>query len=79
VNLEKTIIEGDLWYIENFLTQEELDFFKPFMDEPKGWYTTMRSPYKNILNKFITSTIPFDVSDAFTLPPLSTFFATIIF
>lgn len=57
-NMEKITIEGDLWYIENFLTQEELDFFKPFMDDHDGWYTTMRSPYKNILNKFIENDIP---------------------
>jgi hypothetical protein len=53
ISYNKTIIDGDLWYIDNFLTQEELDFFKPFMDDHEGWYTTMRSPYKNILNKFV--------------------------
>ncbi len=58
--MEKTIIEGDLAYIENFLTQEELDFFKPFMDDHDGWYATMRSPYKNILNKFIQKDIKLD-------------------
>jgi len=58
MNLEKTIVDGDLWYIDNFLTQEELDFFKPYMDNPIGWYTTMRSPYKNILNKFIEFDLP---------------------
>ena len=57
-NMQKTVIEKDLWYIENFLTQEELDFFKPFMDDHEGWYTTMRSPYKNILNKYIESDMP---------------------
>lgn len=60
MNTTKTYIEGDLWYIEDFLTQEELDFFKPFMDDHEGWYTTMRSPYKNILNKFIENEIPRD-------------------
>ncbi len=53
-NLDLTTIEGDLQYIDNFLTQEELDFFKPYMEDHQGWYTTMRSPYKNILNKFIS-------------------------
>jgi hypothetical protein len=54
-NMDLITIEGDLQYIDNFLTQEELDFFKPFIDDHEGWYTTMRSPYKNILNKFISS------------------------
>ena len=53
MNFEKVVLEGDLFYVENFLTQEELDFFKPFCDDHEGWYTTMRSPYRNILNKFI--------------------------
>lgn len=53
MNTKKIYIEKNLWYIEDFLSQEELHFFKPFMDDPNGWYTTMRSPYKNILNKFI--------------------------
>lgn len=57
-NMELITIEGDLQYIDNFLTQEELDFFKPFMDDHEGWYTTMRSSYKNILNKFIQSDMP---------------------
>jgi hypothetical protein len=57
-NLDLTTIEGDLQYIDNFLTQEELDFFKPYMDDHEGWYTTMRSPYKNILNKFISVDLP---------------------
>lgn len=57
-NLDLTTIEGELQYIDNFLTQEELDFFKPYMDDHQGWYTTMRSPYKNILNKFISVDLP---------------------
>lgn len=57
-NLDLITIEGELQYIENFLTQEELDFFKPYMDDHQGWYTTMRSPYKNILNKFISVDLP---------------------
>ncbi len=57
-NLDLITIEGDLQYIDNFLTQEELDFFKPYMDDHQGWYTTMRSPYKNILNKFISVDLP---------------------
>ena len=60
MNMEKTIIEGDLWVIENFLSQEELDWFKPFLEDPKDWYTTMRSPYKNILNKFLGTHVSYD-------------------
>lgn len=52
--MEKIYLEEGLWYIENFLTQNEIDVLKTFCDEPNGWYTTMRSHYKNILNKFPT-------------------------
>lgn len=55
--MEKVYLDEGLWYIENFLTQHELDVLKPFCDSPDAWYTTMRSPYKNILNKF-PSTVP---------------------
>lgn len=68
MNMEKTYIEGDLWYIEDFLTQEELDFFKPFMDDHEGWYATMRSPYKNILNKFIENNIPRNADGSSRVP-----------
>jgi hypothetical protein len=67
-NYNKTVVEGDLWYIENFLTQEELDFYKPFMDDKNGWYTTMRSPYKNILNKFIENELPLNPDGSVNLP-----------
>jgi hypothetical protein len=60
MNLEKTVLEGDLWYIDNFLTEEELSWFKPYIEDPKDWYTTMRSPYKNILNKFLGSVLKYD-------------------
>ncbi|CAB5218248.1 Oxoglutarate/iron-dependent dioxygenase [uncultured Caudovirales phage] len=68
MNLEKTIIDGDLWYIDNFLTEEELAWLKPYMDDPKDWYVTMRSPYQNILNKFIGSIQRYD-EDGNVLPP----------
>ena len=55
--MEKIYLEEGLWYIEDFLTKEELSILKPFCDNPDAWYTTMRSPYKNILNKF-PSTVP---------------------
>jgi hypothetical protein len=42
-----------IWVIEDFLTAEELEWFKIQTDDSNGWYPTMRSPYKNILNKFL--------------------------
>jgi hypothetical protein len=68
MNIQKTIIDGDLWYIDNFLTQEELDYLKPYMDDKSGWYTTMRSPYKNIVNKFLGSEIKLDENGDSRLP-----------
>jgi hypothetical protein len=53
--MEKTYLDDNkkIWVIENFLTQEEIDWFKVQTDDPNGWYATMRSPYGNILNKFL--------------------------
>jgi hypothetical protein len=53
--MDKKYLDDDnqIWVIENFLTQEELDWFKEQTDDPNGWYPTMRSPYENILNKFL--------------------------
>jgi hypothetical protein len=50
-NDKKIFIEKDLWYIENFLTEEELDILINFANEESGWYKTMRSP--SIRNKFL--------------------------
>ena len=47
----KVFIDKDLWYIPNFLTEEELIALKNHCDEPNGWYITSRSP--SIRNKFI--------------------------
>jgi hypothetical protein len=60
MKLEKTIVDGDLWYIDNFLTEEEIDLFKPYMYDKNEWYVTMRSPYKNVLNKFIGAEVMLD-------------------
>lgn len=68
MNLEKKYIDENLWVIENFLTKEELDWFKPWMDDPKDWYTTMRSPYKNILNKFIGNINEYDENGNLIFP-----------
>ncbi len=53
--MEKIYLDEDkqVWVIEDFLTKEELDWFKTQTDDELGWYPTMRSPYKNILNKFL--------------------------
>jgi len=53
--MEKIYLDEDkqIWIIEDFLTKEELAWFKTQTDEELGWYPTMRSPYKNILNKFL--------------------------
>jgi len=53
--MEKIYLDEDkqIWIIEDFLTKEELDWFKTQTDDDLGWYPTMRSPYKNILNKFL--------------------------
>lgn len=49
----KEYVEKDLWFIRNFLSQEELSWFMELANDPSDWYTTMRSPYNNIKNKFI--------------------------
>lgn len=53
--MEKIYLDEDkqIWIIEDFLTKEELEWFKSQTDDKLGWYPTMRSPYKNILNKFL--------------------------
>lgn len=53
--MEKIYLDENkkVWIIENFLTQEELSWFKTQTDDENGWYPTMRSPYQNILNKFL--------------------------
>ena len=66
--MNKVYLEEGLWYIENFLTQEELDILKPYCDEPTGWYTTMRSHYKNILNKFPANVPEFDDNGELIFP-----------
>ena len=50
----KEYIEKDLWVIRNFLSEDEMSFLKDLINDPKDWYTTMRSPYGgNIKNKFV--------------------------
>lgn len=66
--MEKVILDEGLWYIKNFLTEEELATLKKYCDEPTGWYTTMRSPYKNILNKFPMSVPEYDPDGTLKFP-----------
>jgi hypothetical protein len=57
-----------VWIIENFLTEEELSWFKIQTDDPNGWYPTMRSPYKNILNKFLNVVPKYDENGNIEFP-----------
>lgn len=52
-NAKKEYIDGDLWVIRNFLSQEELDWIMQEARKPEHWYITMRSLYKNIANKYL--------------------------
>lgn len=66
--MEKIYLDEGLWYIKNFLTQEELDFLKVYWEDPFAWYTTMRSPYKNILNKFPMSVPEYEEDGTLKFP-----------
>lgn len=70
--MEKIHLDEGLWYIKNFLTQEELNVLKPYCDEPTGWYATMRSHYKNILNKFPATVPEFDEHGELIFPTSNT-------
>ena len=67
-NFNKVQLHEDIWYIDDFLTQEELAWFKTWCDDPNDWYTTMRSPYKNILNKFINVEPRYDENGNVMIP-----------
>jgi hypothetical protein len=66
--MDKVYLHEKVWVIENFLTQEELDWFRPFIDDTNGWYITMRSPYKNIMNKFIGHDPVYDENGVMLFP-----------
>jgi len=70
--MEKVELDEGLWYIKNFLTQHELNVLKPYCDDPTGWYATMRSHYKNILNKFPASTPEFEEDGSLKFPTPTT-------
>lgn len=50
-NSKKVFIDKDLWYIENILTNEELNEIMSHANEKNKWYKTMRA--ESIRNKFI--------------------------
>ena len=65
----KEYIEKDLWVIRNFLSEEELAWTMELANDPKDWYTTMRSPYGgNIKNKFIGYVAEYDEGGTMILP-----------
>jgi hypothetical protein len=68
--MEKIYLDKDkkVWIIEDFLTKEELDWFKIQTDDELGWYPTMRSPYKNILNKFLDVVPAYDADGNIEFP-----------
>jgi hypothetical protein len=65
----KEYIEKDLWVIRNFLSEEEVSWLSEQANDPKDWYSTMRSPYGgNIKNKFIGYVVEYDQNGNFLLP-----------
>ena len=68
--MEKIYLDEDkkVWIIENFLTEEELKWFKEQTDDENGWYPTMRSPYRNILNKFLNIVPKYDETGNIIFP-----------
>jgi len=51
--MEKFYIDKDLWVIENFLSQEEIDGLMEYCLDENDWYTTMRSRDSLIMNKYV--------------------------
>ena len=70
LSMEKVYLDEaqKVWVIEDFLTKEELDWFKSQTDDLNGWYPTMRSPYKNILNKFLNTVPQYDENGNIEFP-----------
>jgi hypothetical protein len=70
MNMEKIYLDEDkqVWVIEDFLTKEELEWFKIQTNDELGWYPTMRSPYKNILNKFLDIVPVYDADGNIEFP-----------
>ena len=70
MDMEKIYLDEDkkVWIVEDFLTPEELDWFKSQTDDLNGWYPTMRSPYRNILNKFLNISPKYDADGNIEFP-----------
>lgn len=49
--MKKVFIDEELWYIENFLTEEEIQELMSHANEKTGWYKTSRC--SSIRNKFL--------------------------
>jgi len=49
--MKKVFIDEELWYVENFLTEEEIQELMSHANENTGWYKTSRC--YSIRNKFI--------------------------
>jgi hypothetical protein len=65
----KEYIEKDLWVIRNFLSEEEISWLNEQANDPKDWYSTMRSPYGgNIKNKFIGYVAEYDDNGNMLMP-----------
>ena len=65
----KEYIEKDLWVIRNFINQEEIDWLMDLANDPKDWYTVMRSAYGgNLRNKFIGYVAEYDENGIMILP-----------
>ena len=71
----KEYIEKDLWVIRNFLSEEELEWLNKEANDPKDWYTTMRSSYGgNIKNKFLGYIVEYDNNGNMLVPTLQSEF-----
>jgi hypothetical protein len=68
--MEKVYLDEakQLYVIENFLTEEEIIWFKSQTEDSNGWYPTMRSPYRNILNKFLNIVPKYDADGNIEFP-----------
>jgi hypothetical protein len=68
--MQKTYLDENklVWTIENFLTEAELEWFRQQTEDTNGWYPTMRSPYANILNKFLDLVPEYDENGNIVFP-----------
>jgi len=65
----KEYIDKDLWVIRNFISPEEIGWLMYLANNPKDWYTTMRSAYGgNLKNKFIGYVAEYDENGIMILP-----------